>query len=242
MTERPLPSRASWPRGTWGTPATLGRPLRLAHRGDTRRGPENGIDALVGAAALPTVDGVEMDVRRSRDGVPVVVHDEDLLRVRGIARYVRDLRADELAAVGVPELAAVLHALPRHAFLDVELKETPDRGWVEVLAAGRGPDLERAVISSFEEGALRRMRNLAPAWPRWLNAERLDDAVIASALGLGCQGIAAHWRAVTDRSARDVASAGMALAAWTVRRRPTMRRLARQGVVAVCVEGRPLDG
>jgi hypothetical protein len=38
-----------------------------------------------------------------------------------------------------------------------------------------------------------------------------------------------------------VRAAGLDLAAWTVRRRPTFERLAKLGVVAICVEGAALD-
>ena len=71
-----------------------------------------------------------------------------------------ELTADELEQVGVPTLAAVLAAVPRRAFLDVELKGDPGRGAFEALVAGRGPGLERAVVSSFEPGALRRIARL----------------------------------------------------------------------------------
>jgi glycerophosphoryl diester phosphodiesterase len=37
-------------------------------------------------------------------------------------------------------------------------------------------------------------------------------------------------------------SAGLDVAAWTVRRRPTLRRLERLGVAAICVEAAALDG
>lgn len=189
---------------------------------------------------LRGVGGVEFDVRLSRDGVPVVIHDETLLRVQGDARRVAELRAPELALLGVPSLAEVLLHLPRHAFLDVELKEDAGRAAVEVLAAGRGSTLEHAVISSFESGALRRVGLLAPAWRRWLNAAVLDRAVVGRALELGCAGIAAEWHAIRPATAALVREAGLDLAAWTVTRRPTLARLSRLGVAAVCVEGAAL--
>jgi hypothetical protein len=40
----------------------------------------------------------------------------------------------------------------------------------------------------------------------------------------------------------EVAAAGLDLATWTVRRRPTYRRLERFGVVAICAEAAALDG
>ena len=217
-------------------------PLRLAHRGDWRHAPENSVAAFVAATRLPGIDGVEFDVRASRDGVPVVVHDASAGRVQGDPRRIRDLSAAQLADLGVPSLAEVLQAIPRRAFLDVELKEIPEPGWVVVLAAGRGPELERAVVSSFDVPALRRMQRLAPSWPRWLNAVALDERTFAAAAELGCAGIALEWHAIDGRVSGRIAAAGLALAAWTVTRRPTFDRLARLGVAAICVEGAALLG
>ncbi|OGN84626.1 MAG: hypothetical protein A2X23_11500 [Chloroflexi bacterium GWC2_73_18] len=220
------------------TVASLGRrALRLAHRGDWRSAPENSVGALIAATRLPGVDGVEFDVRAARDGVPVVIHDADLRRVQGLRARVRDLSAAELGRLGVPTLEEVLVALPRGAFLDVELKEDVGREAIPVLAGARGPGLARAVVSSFEAAALRTVGCLAPAWPRWLNTVALDGAVLARARRLGCRGIAAEWHAIDASTAELVARAGLELAAWTVRREATARRLERLGVVAICVEG-----
>lgn len=222
---------------------TIGtRPLRLAHRGDWRRAPENSLRALLAAMDIPACDGLEFDVRVSADGVPVVIHDATLRRVQGRPERVIDLTAVDLEAVDVPSLADVLAAVPRRAFLDVELKGRHDRAVVEVLAAGRGADLHRSVVSSFHPDTLERVAGLAPAWPRWLIAEDLDPATIATATGLGCRGIAAGWRTIDPGGAARARAAGLDLVAWTVRRRPTYDRLARLGVAAVCVEAAALDG
>ena len=113
---------------------------------------------------------------------------------------------------------------------------------VEVLAAGRGADLRDAVVSSFDTGALERVGGLAPTWPRWLNTHDLRPATISSALELRCTGIAADWRVIDAESSGRVRAAGLELAGYTVRRRSTFDRLARLGVVAVCVEAAALDG
>lgn len=213
-------------------------PLLLAHRGDWRRSPENSLAAVIAGAAAPGMDGVEFDVRRSRDGVPVVIHDDDLRRVQHVDRRVADLDAGELERLGVPTLADVLAGLPRRAFLDVELKVMPDRATVEVLAAGRGPDLARAVVSSFLPEALSRMGELAPRWPRWLIVEEpLDAGVVERAIALGCAGISAAQASLDGRRVALARAAGLQVAAWTVRRVPTLLRLQRLGVDAICVEG-----
>jgi len=216
--------------------------LRLAHRGDWRRAPENTIRAFLAALDVPGCDGLEFDVRAAAGGVPVVIHDDTLARVQDVAQRVADLTPDELELHGVPTLEAVLHAVPRHAFLDVELKGDPGRGPVDVLTAGRGPALERAVVSSFEPTTLERVARLAPLWPRWLNAVDLTAETVALAERIECRGISAHWRAIDARSVARARAAGLDVAAWTVRRRPTVARLERLGVVAICVEASALDG
>ncbi len=216
--------------------------LRLAHRGDWRRGPENTIVAFVAALAVPGCDGIEFDVRAAADGVPVVIHDETLERVQGVPDRVDDLTADALERHGVPTLEAVLAEIPRRAFLDVELKGDPGRAAVDVLTAGRGPGLERAVVSSFEVDTLERVGRLAALWPRWLNAEDLSDATIRTATNLGCRGISVDWRAIDARSFARARAADLEVAAWTVRRLPTYQKLERMGVVAICAEASALDG
>jgi glycerophosphoryl diester phosphodiesterase len=214
----------------------------LAHRGDWRRAPENTIPAFLAALAVPGCDGLEFDVRSARDGVPVCYHDDTLTRVHGVDRRIADLGADELETLGVPTLEAALTAIPRRAFLDVELKGDPGRGAFEALVAGRGAALQRAVVSSFEPGTLERIAGYAPAWPRWLNATDASDATIATAVELGCRGISVEWHDLDRRAIARARSAGLDVAGWTVRRRPTFDRLARQGCVAVCVEAKALDG
>ena len=126
-------------------------------------------------------------------------------------------------------------------FVDVELKV-----WVpeviEVLEAARGPELNRAAVSSFDAGALWNVGRDRPAWRRWLNSETLDWDAISRAVELGCSGIAAQWRSINDRTADATAAAGLELIGWTVRRRPTYSRLENLGAFAICVEASALDG
>jgi glycerophosphoryl diester phosphodiesterase len=216
--------------------------LRLAHRGDWRRAPENTMAAFRAALAVPACDGLEFDVRVAADGVPVVCHDSTLARVQGRPERVDALRYDTLADLGVPTVEEVLRLAGRRAFLDVELKDDPGPAAVEVLAAGRGPELHNAVVSSFDRRALEGVAHRAPGWPRWLNTVILDRQVVATALALGCRGVAVDWRALDGAALGLARAVDLEVAAWTVRRRTTFDRLARLGVVAVCVEGSALDG
>jgi glycerophosphoryl diester phosphodiesterase len=197
---------------------------------------------MLAALEIPGCDGLEFDVRLSRDGVPVLCHDETLDRVHGVNARVDERTASQLEDLGLATLQDVLAAVPRRAFLDVELKGVHGRATVEVLTAGRGPGLERAVVSSFEPASLLAVARLAAGWPRWLNAVDLEPSTVSLAVELDCRGVSASWRAVDEASVARARTEGLVVAAWTVRRRPTYRRLERLGVVAVCAEAAALDG
>jgi glycerophosphoryl diester phosphodiesterase len=214
------------------------RVMRLAHRGDHRVLPENSLAAMLAAMDVADCDGLEFDVRASLDGVPVLLHDASLARVQGVDALVSELTVAQLAEHGVPTLSDVLEQVPRRAFLDVELKVDLGRSAVEVLAAGRGADLQRAVISSFEVSAIERIRGLAPAWPCWLNTDHLRAGEVRIARELGCVGIAVDWRAVEAAGIARAVAAGLDVVAWTVRDPRVSRRLAASGIVAMCLEGR----
>jgi len=205
------------------------------------------------ALAAPACAGLEFDVRVSRDGVPIVLHDPTLARVQGDPRPAADVTAAELAALGVPDLASVLAlAMPLREsetapFLDVELKELPGDAFLEVLGAGRGEgrdqsSLRRAVVSSFHPDILAWLARVRPDWPRWGNARDLSARVVGLAAELGCSAIAVEWRGIDRAGIERAWAAGLEVAAWTVRRRSSYARLARLGVIAICAEAAALDG
>jgi glycerophosphoryl diester phosphodiesterase len=215
--------------------------LRLAHRGDWRAAPENTLAAFTAALRIPGCDGLEFDVHRSRDGRAVLLHDDDLQRVQGVRAMANELSAAELSGHGIPTLAETLATVGEAPFLDVELKEwVPDA--IDVLVTARGAGLKRAVISCFEDDVIAEVRRVRPHWATWLNSETLDSSVVKRAVDLGCRGISAEWATLTAALVAEVAEAGLDLATWTVRRRPTYRRLERLGVVAICAEASALDG
>jgi glycerophosphoryl diester phosphodiesterase len=221
---------------------TSGRALRLAHRGDWRRAPENTLPALLAALEVRGCDGVEFDVRSSSDGVPVLQHDETLARVHGRPERPRDLAVEELRASGVSVLEDVLAAIPTRAFLDIEVKDDPAPSFVGIVEMARGRELRNAVVSSFVPAVLRSVSQQRPAWPLWLNTMDLGPGMVTLARKLGCAGISVEWRSIDEPALRRARAAGLDVAAWTVRRRPTLHRLARLGVMAMCVEGAALDG
>ena len=75
-------------------------PVLIAHRTAMGLRPENtivGIEAAIAAG----VDGVEIDLHATLDGVPVLMHDDSLARTTGDARGVEEVTLDELRALSV---------------------------------------------------------------------------------------------------------------------------------------------
>ena len=71
-------------------------PYVFGHRGFSGRYPENTMESFEAAIEL-CCDGVEFDVQLTRDGVPVILHDETLLRTGNVNAAVKDLTLSELA-------------------------------------------------------------------------------------------------------------------------------------------------
>jgi len=102
-------------------------PMRLAHRGVTQAAPENTLEAFEAAKNMG-LEGIEIDVRLTRDGQVVVVHDANLTRLtlghpagQTHAR-VADLSWEELSRVEIPYANHLLD------------KELPPYSWVEEIA------------------------------------------------------------------------------------------------------------
>ncbi len=107
-----------------------------AHRGSSARAPENTISA-VEAAIEDGADFAEIDVQETADGVVVVLHDEDLLRLAGDERKIWEITYAELSELDVgawfdpafegervPRLAEMIEIARDRIQLNIELKYT----------------------------------------------------------------------------------------------------------------------
>lgn len=124
--------------------------LILGHRGLSSSHLENSMAAFRAALAAG-LDGFELDVQPTRDGVCAVLHDEDLSRTANGSGLLRQMKAAELPPLKngepLPRLADVLDLPAR--LINVELKGEP--GWQQALATVEGADaLGRVLFSSFE--------------------------------------------------------------------------------------------
>ncbi|OLZ67021.1 glycerophosphodiester phosphodiesterase [Streptomyces sp. IMTB 2501] len=164
----------------------------VAHRGDPYRFRENTIDSLRSALDRGA-DAVEIDVRLTRDGVPVLLHDGTLRRLWEHDRPLSALSAEEvrgLTAGGVPTLAEALAATGDSRVM-VDLcgrvdRRTADRvvdvirqsgagervyycAGADAMLAVRGADPAAEIALTWTTLAPPRPALLDAVRPRWLN-------------------------------------------------------------------------
>ncbi len=154
----------------------------IAHRAyhDRAQGrPENSLGAV--RAALAAGYGIEIDLQLSKDGVPMVFHDEWMERLTEATGFVKDYTAEALGRIPlryttdtIPTLAEVLALVAGRVPLLIELKdqtgtmsETDGRleaATAAALAACQGP----VAVMSFNPHSIAHMARLAPNLPRGL--------------------------------------------------------------------------
>jgi glycerophosphoryl diester phosphodiesterase len=233
------------------------RPLIVAHRGASTEFPENTTEAFESAVEAGA-DVIELDVRLSRDGIPVVMHDADVSRSTDGRGFVHQMTLRELksldAAPGraaraeVPTLREVLALASGRVGVDLEIKNIPgDPGFDSPREAILEATLDelRAIsfsgevmISSFNTHTVERSRERAPELPTGILtiAAVEPDAALAYARGAGHGWVLPHVDAVTGAGpgfVREAHAAGVRVGTWVVDREPGLRTLFEWGVDAV---------
>ncbi len=159
-------------------------PLIIGHRGASAVAPENTLAAF-SRALEDGADGIEFDVRLSRDRVPVVIHDASLKRTGQIDRLVGELTAAELQHCDVsswfnplqtegkryagtlPTLAQVFELCQQtNSLLYLEMKS--DAADAKALAETVVNEIHNAqiagrVVSSFDLAAIALVKKIDPA-------------------------------------------------------------------------------
>ncbi|SDI96844.1 glycerophosphodiester phosphodiesterase [Salimicrobium halophilum] len=152
----------------------------LAHRGASRYAPENTMPAFRLAEEMGA-EGVETDVQLTKDGVPVLIHDENVRRTTDGKGFVQDYTFEELRmldtgswfssefrGVQIPSLEELLQWIRDYPLLlHLELKtDVISYKHIEekVYALLRHYQvLDRTCVSSFNEETLSVVKDLNPS-------------------------------------------------------------------------------
>ena len=216
-------------------------PLVISHRGQTDDAPENSLLAFERALDAGA-DVVELDVQLSRDGVVVVVHDADLMRVAGVPDRVAQTSAARLTSQTLrggdqtlPTLAEALKLIAPRGRVLIELKYYgfDDQLVPAVLkVVDEAGVRDRVMFMSLDRPAVQQTRELAPELPVGLT--------VATSLGklgsIDADFIALGTRDASANAIADLHDAGLEVYVWTVNRPADLDRFLALGVDGVITD------
>lgn len=236
----------------------------VAHRGSAGTAPENTL-AAVRLALDHGADVVETDVKRTRDGALVVLHDESLERTTDVREvyprrapwWVRDFTLDEIARLDAGSWFAPEFAGQRVPTLG---EWTDAVGTAGMLVEGKDPQLhpgiahdldaelrtapglaaaladERLVVQSSDRDWLRALRDIAPDVPVALVHHGVPDEDALAADSPWLDAVNPALANATRRLVERTHELGMAMNVWTVNEPDDMRRALTWGVDGVVTD------
>ena len=239
------------PRNPDGQP-----PLVIAHRGAPTLAPENTLAAVKAALDIGS-PAIEIDIRRSADGVPVLIHDAAVDRTTDGEGAIGDFTwqqlqqldagswfSPEFAGEPLPRLSealALVSAHPHDSILIVEMKDGGEGFEQTVVEAIRESELavDQVILKAFDRDILERLAQLAPEYSRlyvfvaeigWLNLVIDARPRFVDVLEVPEDWLQVHASFLDRDFVIDAQAAGYKVIAWNVHERELMQEMIAWGV------------
>jgi glycerophosphoryl diester phosphodiesterase len=233
------------------------KPQVIAHRGFSGVYPENTRSAILGAMALG-VDMVEVDVRLSRDHVPVICHSATLTPISTCPHHVDEMTVDELKVLDVGRwrgeefrgeriltLAEALDLVQKRIPVNLDIK-APAAIAAVVAALQARKMVDEVVLSGCTWTHARTVRRLEPQLHVLMNVDghlrtllRLCSSRLA--LLVSCfqvrharaAGLNIGHQVAADRFIRNAAAWNLPIWTWTVDEPSRALELVKLGAISV---------
>jgi len=200
--------------------------LKIAHRGASGHILENTKKSFKKALKLNT-EGVEFDVRLTKDKRIVVIHDEDLKRVANNPSLVKDLTLRQIRKIkqkngeNILTLKEALKILNHSCVYKIHLKE---KGIEEkVIKFIKQRHLEKRIIITTDFFSVaRKVKNICPDLKVELNAK--------------ADFISPHHSIITEKLVKEAHKSGLFIDAWEVNEKKDIAKMKRMGVDAITTD------
>ena len=223
----------------------------FAHRGASGYAPENTMDAFK-LAVKQGAEGIELDVQLSKDGIPVVIHDETIDRVTNGHGYVKDYTLEELKNFTImkgkyqeyehskiPTLEEVLvYAKKENLTVNIELKTgiywypEIEEKTVDLVKKTKMEDL--VIYSSFNHYSIRKIKEIAPQAE---TAYLYSDVILQIdkyAKNEGVNGLhPTVYHVKMAHFLKEYLQSGLKVRVWTVNQESDMKMLIDSGITAI---------
>jgi glycerophosphoryl diester phosphodiesterase len=213
----------------------------ISHAACAGHAAENTLAGIRAALDLG-VDGIEIDVQATSDGVPVLMHDLTVDRTTNGYGRVAELSLDDIRRLDAggeppPTLADALSLTRGRVLLVMEIKQPG----IETVVADTLRELNAladVMAWSFFPKALQALRSIEPripaalligpqSMPGWQSLREL-------AIQLGLQGVSVYCESIDEQVRRDTRRCGLALYAWTADAPEEIARLVALDVDGIC--------
>jgi myo-inositol-1(or 4)-monophosphatase/deoxyribonuclease-2 len=201
--------------------------LATAHRGDSSRFRENTIVAIQ-SAIDSGAQIVEIDIRQSKDGHIIVLHDSNLERLWGFPAEASSLNLDEISQIGfaqfrIPTLVSVLELFQQTKCSIMIDMDTPNHAVNALnLVEASGLDVTRVIWCGNVEAMrlIRQNSSTSRIWAPWNENKSVDIELVKE---LSPEFINSHFSFWTTGRIAEVHALGLKASAWTIDDAPTMR-------------------
>lgn len=218
----------------------------IAHRGASKYAPENTMPAFQLAYDMQA-EGIETDVQLTKDGIPILIHDETLHRTTGVKGFVKNYTLEEIQKLDAGSYFSPKFngsklitleeflgwACNKSLYVNLELKNNKiDYKDLEskVLDLLEKYQLkEQTTISSFSSKSVKRMRELDSNMDVALLRSRRHEDLTGYAVSLGASSLHINYRLLTHQLIEESKNRNLPLRVYTVNRRGSiMKCLKRQ--------------
>lgn len=227
--------------------------LSIAHRGASGHAPENTLEAFRKAVELGA-DVVEFDVRTTKDGIIVVIHDGDISRTTDGSGHVRDFSLAQIRQFhtangeNIPTFQEVLDVLKGKCTCKIDIKEPGIV--VEIITVLRKNGIRGSIITSQIFSVSEKARQLCPEIRTEAGGFKENipvEEMILSAKRINADIIGPHYRITTKQLVENAHKNGLEVHVWPVDDIGTIERMKETGVDGITtgfperVKSRPPD-
>ena len=219
----------------------------VGHRGAMGHALENTIESVKKAIQL-NVDGIEIDVFKSKTGELVVYHDPFLSRLSNSNAFIEQISLDSIKKVelkgglSIPTLKEVIDIIPEKIFLNIELKGSntafkTNKVIIEYLKELNLPP-SKFIISSFRWDEIKKFRDLNKDIPIAILVDSLYkiDNAIKLARKINALALNPNNKFLTKQLVKKIQSNNIQVHPYTINDPMNIKRIKSMGVDAIITD------
>ena len=208
---------------------------------------ENTIESVKKAIEL-NVDGIEIDVFKSKTGELVVYHDPFLSRLSNSNAFIEQISLDSIKKVeliggfSIPTLKEIVDIIPEKIFLNIELKGKDTANETNIIIINHlnkfNLPISKFIISSFRWDELKKIRSINKDVPIAILVDslyKIDDA-IKLAKQINAVALNPNNKFITRGIVNKIQSNNIKVYPYTINNPKNIRRVRSMGVDAIITD------